>query len=263
MNALNPIYNLPIQYKQGGVITSDGSTAVLSISAVLCRSSQDDLDINVGDYFGAASATSVNGAVNGLNGLDTGNLAASTVYAVYAVADSSGYNPSGYLLSLSATSPVLPSGNFPSGYSSFARIGWAVTNSSTHFSKLYISGNGNNVTYTYDVPVKVLNAGVATTQTAIDLSAVVPPVAGIPLDVYVNLLPGSGGAGDSAAICYSGATLSSSTDIIIGQVQAVNIAQQIQVPAALISGKAKIDYAVSNARSAVSVWVTGFTDILV
>jgi len=259
MSALSPIYNLPIQYKQGGVITKASNTT-LSVTSCLVRSSDDSFDINVGDYFGAASATTVNGAVNGLNGLDTGSLAASTVYAVYAIADQAGYNPAGFLLSTSLTAPLLPNGTFPSNYNVYSRIGWAITDSSTHFVLLRTSGSGRAVTYTYDVPPQVLSAGNATTQTAVSLAGVVPPVDGIPVQMAANFLPGT--AGQSGVICYSGGTIGSATNIIIGQVASIHIEEQMNLPAALISGVPKVDYQVSNSAAALSLWVSSFTDLL-
>lgn len=259
MTALQPIYNLPILYKQGGKI-SYATTTTLSISACLVRSSTDDLDINVGDYFGDQDATVVNGAVNGLNGLDTGSLAASSVYAVFAIADSAGYNESGYLLSLSQTAPVMPNGTFPSGYNVMRRIGWAITNGSSQFSKIYVSGTGNTMRYTYDVPVAVLSSGTSATQAAVTLSAVVPAVEGIPVDLGCDFV--SDAAGKKATLCTSGGTIASSRFILNAQVATVHVIQDYIIPAALISSAPKVDYIISAATSSLSLYVNGFIDLL-
>lgn len=263
MSALQPIYNLPILYKQGGVVTVASNTT-LSISAVLVRASNDAMDINIGDYFGeqsGPSATILNTAVVGLNGLDTGVLLASKVYAVWAIADEAGYNPAGFLLSLSATAPIIPSGVFPSGYSAFRRIGWAVTNSAVHFSVLTVSGQGNNVQYTYDVPIQVVTTGHGATQTAVDLSACVPAVNGIPVVFDVDLLPGNA-AGDTVILCPSGGTIASSKSVVTGQITTVHITQQMVIPALLISAVPKVDYILSSASDTLALWVTGFVDQL-
>jgi hypothetical protein len=228
----------------------------------LTRSEADDLDINVGDYFGAATATTLNAANIGvLNGLDQGALAASTVYAVFAIADQAGYNPAGFLLSTSLTAPLLPNGTFPSNYNTFVRIGWAVTDASSHFLVMRQSGQGSVVYYEYDAPVQVLNAGTSATQAAVDLSAVVPPVNGVLVNVNGNFV--SDAASKTAKICASGGTIASSRNIFNAQVAAVAVIQNYAVEALLISGDPKIDYIISAATSTLSLYVNGFWDYLI
>lgn len=270
--ALDQIYNTAILYKQGGVITVASNTT-LTITPILCRDSLDAFDINVGNYFGqtyqdpfgaivtvAPTNTTLNAAVNGLNGLDTGSLAASKVYAVWAISDPANYNTSGYLLSLSATAPYIPAGVNPSGYASMRRIGWAVTDASSHFLPIVQSGTGSVVTYTYDSPVIVLNAGTSGTQAAVSLAAVVPAVAGMPVILNGDFV--SDTAGKSATICYSGGTIANSRNIFNAQVATVHVIQNYTVPAVLISSVPKVDYIISAATSTLSLYVSGFVDLL-
>lgn len=259
MTALQPIYNLPILYKQGGKITTASNTT-LSITSCLVRSASDNLDINVGDYFGDQDATTVNGAENGLNGLDTGSLGASKVYAVFAIADEAGYNPAGFLLSLSQTAPVMPNGAFPSGYNQKRRIGWAVTDSSSHFLTFFVSGTGNVIQYTYDAPIKILNAGTSATQAAVDLSSVVPAVSGMPMILNCDFV--SDAAGKKATLCPSGGTIASSRFILNAQVATVHVIQNYVIPAVLISSVPKVDYIISAATSTLDLYVAGFVDLL-
>ena len=74
----------------------------------------------------AALLTSYNNTLNtataGAGGLDTGSLAASTWYAVYAIYGATGTS---ILFSTSSTSPTLPS-----GYTYYGRIGWVLTDGS-------------------------------------------------------------------------------------------------------------------------------------
>lgn len=259
MTTLKPIYNLAISYKQGGAITV-ATTTTLSVASVLCRDSSDSLDINVGDYFGDQDATTINAANNGLNGLDTGSLQASKVYAVYAIADQAGYNVSGFILSLNASLPLMPDGTFPSNYSSYRRIGWAVTDGSSHFLTLKQSGVGSVVEYTYDAPAKVLNAGTSGTQAAVDLSAVVPAIEGIPVVLGCDFV--SDTAGKKATLCYSGGTIASSRNILNAQVATVHVIQDYVIPAALISSVPKVDYIISAATSTLDLYVNGFVDLL-
>lgn len=263
MSALQPIYRAPIAYKQGGVISVTSNTT-LSITSLLQRSIANDFDINIGDYFGANSATVLNAAVVGLNGIDTGALAASTVYAVWAIADAAGYNPSGFILSLnSTTGPQMPYTVYRSGYNTFVRVGWAVTDSSAHFLTLRVSGQGSVVRYTYEIPPFVLNGGVATSQTAVSLSSSVPAVNLIPVQFAAQLVAGA--ASQSGQVCVSGlagGVIANSKNLVIGQVATVANRGTFEVPAAVTSGVPAVDYTVSNAASNLSLWVLSFDDYL-
>lgn len=258
-NALQPIYNNAIAYKQGFKITVASNTT-LSIASGVTRSSLNNLDINIGDFYGDETATTLDSATVGLNGIDTGILQASKVYYIYAIADQAGYNVSGFLMSLSATAPVMPNGVFPSNYNSIVRIGYAVTDASVHFIPMTISGEGSVVTYTFDVPVKVLNAGTSATQAAVTLTSCVPAVAGIPVIVGGDFV--SDAASKKATICTSGGTIASSRFIYNAQVAAVHVIQDYVVPATLISGAPKIDYIISAATSTLDLYVNGFVDNL-
>jgi hypothetical protein len=270
--ALDQLYNSANLYKQGGTITVTPTSVLLTISPLICRDGSNGFDINVGNYYGqtyqdpfgtvitvAPVNTTVNGAVNGLNGLDTGTIAASTVYAVWAISDPSNYNPSGFLLSLSQTAPYMPSGQSSSGYSAMRRIGWAITNSSSQFEVFLQSGLGSVVTYSSNVPIAAVTAGVATSQTAITLTTEVPAINGMVVLLGASFTPAT--AGDTLKVCYSGGAIATSQNKITGQVAAVPITQQMQVPLALISGVPKIDYILS-AAGATTIYVNGFVDLL-
>ncbi len=270
--ALDQIYNGAVLYKNGGTITVTPTSKLLVISPVICRDSTNGFDINVGNYYGqtyqdpfgaivtvAPFATTVNGALNGLNALDTGTLAASTVYAVYAIYDPSNYNQSGYILSLNTVNPYMPPGQYPTGYAAWRRIGWAITNASTQFEVFLQSGSSSVVVYNADVPVAALSGGTSTTQAAVSLAATVPAVNGMMVLIDAAFTPAS--ASDTAKISYSGGTIASSRNIITGQVSAVVNNQQMQVPLALIGGVPKIDYILS-AAGALTLYVNGFVDLL-
>lgn len=266
---IQPIYFNATVYKQGLGI-SVASNTTLTIASGVARSIADDADLNLGDFFGYSASpqanTTLNAAVNGVNGLDTGTLAASTVYNVFVIGDLAGYNPTATLLSLSQTAPLLPSsasaGIFPSGYNTFRHIGFAVTNASTQFIVMLQSGIGSVVYYKFNVPIEVLTAGTSATQAAVDLSAVVPAVNGIPVLLGCDFAANA--AGDTAKLCYSGGTIASSHDIITGQVagSTAHMTPSMMIPAAVVSGKAKIDYILSTASASLSLWVTGFVDLL-
>lgn len=121
---------------------------------------------------------SVNGANSGVaNGLDTGALAANTWYYLHVI-----YNPTtntvAGLLSLSATAPTLPSGYTYSALAATVRVGATAT-------RLWPLENRNGdvfllPTASTDIPSDfpiVLNAGTATSFTALSLQAFMPPTA--------------------------------------------------------------------------------------
>ena len=99
----DPIYGLAHLYISGMNI-SVASTTVLAVAPGQCRDSNDVLDMPIGfanlqgniypapQYQGYQPPLFINSAVNGINGLDSGTLAASTFYAIYIIGDSRGYN---------------------------------------------------------------------------------------------------------------------------------------------------------------------------
>lgn len=122
---------------------------------------------------------SVNGAVSGLNGLDTGALAANTWYYLHVI-----YNPTtlavGGVLSLNSVLPtVLPSGYT---YSAYASTPLRVGATNTRFLPM---ANDDGVVFwrpaagtdmPSDVPV-LLNAGTSTAAAAVSIQAFAPPTA--------------------------------------------------------------------------------------
>jgi hypothetical protein len=170
------------------------------------------------------SAVTINAATVGLNGIDTGALAASTVYKVYLVADPVGLQTSGCMVSTSST-PVLPF-----GYGYYALIGYVTTDGSSHFLKGYWSAaNGSVRTFTYDAPIQCLS-GNQTGYTGVDLSAFVPAVEGTPVVLFSNFtanaaadienLQGYNSTGDAVTIIapVAGATAhTTSQNVVLAQ----------------------------------------------
>lgn len=171
-------------------ITNNATTpnTVLDVSAGICRDQTDTYDLNLGNYDGLSSSaasnvsTSVNGAINGVNGLDTGVLVLSKVYNVYVIADTVSANPTALMLSLAAPAvgPLMPF-----GYSAYRHIGYAVTDASVHFLKAYQAGNNNARKFVYDAPISVGTTASSASYAAIDLTKFVPLVNNLP--VYFNI----------------------------------------------------------------------------
>lgn len=248
------VSGLPFIYANNGQI-SVASNTTLTIQPGQFRDSLNAVDIVVGSYFGDPQSTpaalTVNAAATGLNGLDTGTFAASTVYAVHAIYDTTLKLVSGYMLSLSATAPTLPF-----GYSSFRRIGWAISDSSTHFLPLTQVGNNSDRTYYYDTLQSVLSGGTATSFTAVDLSAFVPTMI---TPVTFNYIYTPSSATNLASLRATGS--SATTVNLIRASAAAAMDNQITIMTGISSSKAEIDYKVVSSDT-LSLLVYSFKDSL-
>lgn len=241
-------------YKSGLLVTV-ASTTTLTISTGSLINSNNLSNATLG------STLTLNSAVVGANGIDTGALVSTKTYAVHIIWNSLKSNSSlasntavepACLLSLSSTAPTLPA-----GYDSFRRIGWAFTDGSSLFRKLYAYGSGSSVEYTFDTPVVVLTAGSATSATAVSLENVVPLIDKIPVSLSCAFSPG---AASRLLTIYPSGSAGTSQQIITGQVASVFVTQTIRTNALLISGLPKFDYKVSNVDSAATIYINGFTD---
>ena len=119
-NASSDLHALPRQQLRSTVgagfrglaASATGSSSTVSVSAdeVVVRSASGDPVLLSG------LSLSINSSTTGADGLDTGALAANTWYAIWVIWNGA---TSAGLLSLSATSPTLPS-----GYTHKTRVGW-------------------------------------------------------------------------------------------------------------------------------------------
>jgi hypothetical protein len=187
----DPIVTLPVLNINGFLVTLDATTpnTKLNLAAGTARDSNNIMDITLGaanpNLQGVTEAAPLvlDTAVVGANGLDAGTLAASKVYAVYAIADSRGYKAVAGLVSLASNS----SPTMPQGYDSYRLVGYAVTDASVHFLPAYISGTGNARLFTYDAPqATAVTAGSSATYAGVVLTALVPPVNNVPVVVQTN-----------------------------------------------------------------------------
>ena len=171
--------SLPIGYIDS-LVFSWVTVSTVTISSGSCRNSTDLFNIING---GTLTADITN---SGANGLDTGSEAGSTSYFCHIIADTSGVKTVASLLSLSATSPTLPS-----GYDVFRRIGWVKNNSSSAFGFFNCNGNDRNRRYILGDEISNLNplsGGTATAYTNVDLSSFMPSTSTYAL-LVINYLP--------------------------------------------------------------------------
>jgi len=173
-NATNPNYQIDI--------TAD----VIAIEDVVATSFSKTVDI----------------AVSGANGLDTGAEAISTWYYVFAIAKADGTVAS--LLSLSSTSPSMPT-----GYTKKRRIGAVRNNGSSNFLLFvqennrvnYLDGSFNN---------RVLSGGTALTATTVSCAGYVPSTSR--RIIARNLLSITHGTAGTLIVCRLRQTGSSATE---------------------------------------------------
>lgn len=246
MSAL-PFVTNPWLYVNGLELANDATTPdeIVTIATGQCRDSTDVYQMTV------TSAISVNNTVSGLNGLDTGTVAANTLYAVYVVSDPVTLQATGGLLSTSLTAPLLPF-----GYSAFRRIGFIRTDATSDFLLGFWSGNNNSRLFMYDAPIATaVTAGAATTDTAVTLATFVPAIDKTPVWIKFAMTPAA-----------ASRTLTLKTYGAVGdmyqatsQVTAVVLRDSALIVSALNSGAPSIEYLWSaGGGDAVAINVAGY-----
>lgn len=244
MSNLSPCVTLPVNHVDG-LAVSWASNSTISVAAGSCKDSTNNFDLTL------RSATTLSSAFVGVNGLDTGTVAAAQVYAVYIIGQATGYSPVATLLSTSLTAPVLPT-----GYDIFRRVGFATTVGS-NFIKMIQTGANANRTYWLDTAASVLSGGSSATLEAVDLSAYVPA---INTKVSFNALFTPAVAGDMAGIT-SGSSVATTILKMTGVVAAKVQGAQLTTLATLVSGVPTVQYIVT-ASGALDLLVTSFEDYL-
>jgi hypothetical protein len=222
------------------------SNTTASLAAGQARDTTNVFDIIL------PSSVTLNIAVNGVNGLDTGTVAATTFYYVHLILDPTNRNPVGALISKSLTAPTLPA-----GYGYFKHVGNLATDGSSHIRLFYQHGNGVDRRYEYDAAISVVSAGAATSLTQINLSNYVPTKS------VINVL---------ASYAYTPAAASHTLSIVptstssttpaqqTGQVAAVVIDGEVSLMSQEVTGAPSIYYLVSSGSDAVTIYVKGYID---
>jgi hypothetical protein len=235
-----PIVNAPY-LEVNGLEIAIASTTTLTVQLGIARNSTNVNDISL------AAAATLNAADTGLNGLDTGALANATLYSLYVVGDSTNTNPSGVVLSLSASAPLLPV-----GYDMFRKIGYLRTDGSAHFLAGYWSGSANERTFVYDVPIATaVTAGSSATYAAVTLTTFVPAIQNTLAKIELNWTANA--AGDTLALQPFSA-VGDTLKYIAGVAGAsAHTLVREYVQAQLDSGAPKINYKVSAGTVAINV----------
>ena len=247
----------PVPYTNGLQIFNDATTpnTLLDIgSGVTLDSTSTFQMINNGTIV-------INSAVSGFNGLDTGAIAASKVYAVILISDPISLNPIGAMISLSSTAPLMPF-----GYSAFKVIGYVATDASKNFLLGYwTAGEGNcRRLFMYDAPqATAVTAGASTSYANVDLTKWVPlpPASGNrPVWIASNYAPNAAadtlklqpGNATGDAVIITAAVVAGTAHITSNSFLMAQIVSLTGVPSPVIN------YKVSSGSDAVAINVAGY-----
>jgi hypothetical protein len=254
-----PMVNAGLYYVNGLQISNDATTplTLLDVAAGQCRDSSNTNDIFV------TSPVVINTAAKGVLGLDFGTIAASTMYAVYAIGSSvnqvgagqpASAFPGSAILSLSFVQPVLPA-----GYDMFRRIGAIVTDGAAHIEEFRQTGNASQRTMRYGVGVGVVAAGHAVGYTAVSLNVNAPAVPPIATDVLLLVQITPTAAGNEVAFQPTGAGAGSIYANLSGSVAGVDQQATVTCPC---NAASSISYKVTAAGDSVTYAVSGYVDVL-
>lgn len=247
--------NIPISGSRNPVSYINGLTAsfatvtTLTLNTGSCSDSLNIIDMVVPD------AITISGTAQGVNGIDTAAaLTASSIYYVFVIGDSSGFNSPAGLISLSPTAPFLPN-----GYDSFRMVDIKATNSVPNFILSYTNGKYANREFIYDAPVSVLASGGDASFTAVSLADVVAPI-GTPMVHFIaSIIPvASTGAGDSITLRPTGSA-SSGFAVLNGGIVSKEQVADLACIAFLDSGDQSVDYVLTDSGDVGALWVKSFT----
>lgn len=237
----------------------------IDVTSGICRDSTNIFDLNLGNHGGviefqdANVTTTIDATLNGINGLDQGSLAASTLYYIYVVADTFTSNPTGLVLSLN-TPDVGPL--MPEGYDKIRLVGAQSTDSSSHFRLVNWTGNQNYRTCLYRTPViTAIAAGTDNTYTNISLSPWVPKIDNLPVWIYARFFSGTAGRIGQLAPPSPGASTEFEAQITT-QVVTVPTTATVRITSKLATISSvvvpAIAYISPNGGDTMAVYVSGF-----
>ena len=267
-----PVVNAGLLYVNGCNLSWVSTTAI-SVSAGQVRDSS-----NVNDIVIPACSVSISSS-GVVNALDTGTIAASTMYNVYAIGDSTEFRSNGCLLSLSASQPTLPF-----GYDMYRRIGAISIDSGSHVRPFMQVGSGNSREMLYDPGtgastkgVVIPSSGTGGSTSYVNLGLLISLVPQLALDCIIDvaftpnaannvlyLAPATIDNGTTAwvgsAVAFSGAATGSAQ---VGVVRCpCSLPNAAQIAALTILSKVTILYASSSSSDAVVFLLNGYVDQL-
>lgn len=243
--AYEPIVNEGLLYVNGLQISNDATTpnSKLDVALGQCRDSTNTFDLNL------AAGVTINFLANGLNGLDTGAVAASTWYYVFLVADPIRNQATGAMVSTSAI-PLLPF-----DYLAYRQIGWVLTDGSKNILKMTVTGNYGYRYHQWDTHIQVLTNGTSASLAIVDCSGALPPVEPIATYIGVGFTPAT--AADYVSIANATST-ATALPYLSSVVAAKEQKGQMKVTATLASSKPELQYINSAASGNTNIFVDAF-----
>lgn len=243
----NPIVNARVKYVNGlEMAWVDTTHFTLNAGAASDSTNVDDIIL-------PALVTNTISSV-GVNGVDIAVAIASTFYAVYVIGDSTGYKATASIISLSGVQPALPS-----GYDMFRRVGWILTDSSSHVLKFWQYGHNSARDMWYDTPIATPAITTSTTYVTQSLAAGVPPIT---CEVFLKYVYGAIAAGNSFQMGPYGsiptvAMIDISSPVVLGTATQTG---PVVVPSALNAAVPTIEHKESSASDTLVLAVSGYQD---
>jgi hypothetical protein len=157
----------PIRASINGLVVAWTSVSTVTIGIGVCRDKNDNFTIRT------TAPIVANIAVAGAGGLDTGAEAASTWYAVFVIADSTGALPVNSLFALAGETPNL----LPAGYDIWRRVGYVRNNPSSDFREFVSYGQGAERSIQYRDAMssrQQLTGGAAVVVTQVNCGSLIP-----------------------------------------------------------------------------------------
>jgi hypothetical protein len=249
MSVNNPIVNARVAYVNG-LQLAWVSTTTFTMAAGAASNSNDINDI-VLPALVTNTITSV-----GANGVDIAAAVASSFYAVYVIGDSTEYKPTASLISLNLSQPSLPF-----GYDMYRRVGFILTDSSSHVLKFWQYGNGSLKDMWYDTPIATPSITTSATYVTQSLAAGVPPIV---CEAFLQYDFGANSAGNNFQMGPYGsiptaAMIEVSAAVVAGTAHAIG---QLVVPTALNSGAPTVEHKESSSSDSLALYVSGYRDSL-
>lgn len=266
-NAMTPVYSWFTPFLDGLKLTY-ATTTTLTVGAGGCTNSDNDNIITL------ATAVTLDLAIDGPGGIDTGVLTASTFYAVFVIASTSypgleanseatGYvnpYPATAVLSPYVTEGTLPTPSLSGPYNNYRYVGSVYVNASSQVTIFTQTGEGIDRTMTYAEPIATpITAGVSTTYANVDLTESVP-LPNLWVLARVALTPNS--SASQTLLAPYGATSTAGYQIVKGQVAAVVAEAVVGLPSGSNSAAPYILYKTTSASDAVAISVSGYVDQL-
>ena len=235
----------PVVYIKGLTASLNATTpnTQLDLSSGACSDSINNIDMVV------PAAITINAAVVGVNGIDTGALAASKFYYVHVIGDSNGFYQPAALLSLSSTAPILPY-----GYDSFRMVDIKVTDGSSHFLLSYTNGDAEYREFIYDAPLTTGSSALTTSYVALPLTACVAPIGTPKVKFSVTLTPNA--AGNTLFVQPTSSTGNEAR--LSGVVAAVAQIADLECLAFVVTGVASVSLKASAATDTAVLLVKSF-----